>query len=120
MIEGMAGIVIWTDNLEPMARFYRDILNLPVHSVHPDFVAFEYGVMRFSIGLHSEVNGPTKDPHRIMVNFGTSGIHKLTEELKAKGVQFIREPELEEWGGYIATFRDPDGNLLQLLQQPER
>ncbi len=120
MIEGIAGIVIWTDNLESMAQFYRDILKLPVHSVHPDFVAFEFGDMRFSIGFHSEVSGPTKDPHRIMVNFATSDIRKLAEELKAKGVEFIRHPELEQWGGYIATFSDPDGNLIQLLQQPEK
>jgi predicted enzyme related to lactoylglutathione lyase len=33
-------------------------------------------------------------------------------------VEFIRQPEREQWGGWIATFKDPDGNILQLLQLP--
>ena len=29
-----------------------------------------------------------------------------------------RAPEREEWGGWVATFADPDGNVLQLMQLP--
>ena len=36
-----------------------------------------------------------------------------------QGVQFIREPEEESWGGTVATFSDPDGNILQLLEFPK-
>ena len=32
------------------------------------------------------------------------------------GVTFTREPSQEPWGGWIATIRDPDGNVVQLLQ----
>ncbi len=35
--------------------------------------------------------------------------------LAAAGVQFIREPEREEWGGLITTMLDPDGNYVQLI-----
>ena len=38
--------------------------------------------------------------------------------LAAAGVTFTRPPELEPWGGRIATFADPDGNTLQLMQLP--
>lgn len=117
-IEGIAGIVIWTNNLAEMAAFYRHTLRMPVHSERPYFVAFEWGDMRFSIGTHSEVHGRTTEPHRIMVNLATSDIHALHERLVSAGVHFIRPPEREHWGGMVATFQDPDGNLLQLLQQP--
>jgi len=36
-------------------------------------------------------------------------------ELKARGVEFSIEMTKESWGTY-ATFKDPEGNLLQLLQ----
>ena len=36
----------------------------------------------------------------------------------APGVVFTRAPEREEWGGWVATFADPDGNVLQLMQLP--
>ena len=117
MIEGVAGVIIWTDNLAAMTAFYRDTLGLPLHSERPHFVAFEWCDMRFSIGAHTEVSGKTREPHRIMVNLATSDIRALHARLSAAGVRFIRPPEREHWGGMVATFADPDGNLLQLLEQ---
>lgn len=115
-IGSLAGVIFWTEQLDVMAQFYRDILRLPVHSLHPDFVAFELGGVRLSVGLHSRVHGRSRDPHRVMVNLGVDDIHALYAALRDRGVEFTRPPEREHWGGWIATFRDPDGNLLQLLQ----
>lgn len=55
-----------------------------------------------------------------MINLGTKHIEEVYRSLTKKGVEFVRPPELEHWGGWVATFRDPDGNFLQLLQQPEQ
>ncbi len=118
MIEGVVGVVIWTEDLETLVGFYRDTLGLTPHSVRPDFVAFRWGNMRLSIGKHSLVRGSSAEPYRVMVNLGVSDIHRLHEELTAKGVQFSRPPEQEHWGGWVATLSDPDGNTLQLMQQP--
>ena len=116
MITGVVGVNIWTDNLEDLRSFYRDTLALPLHSDHGDFVAFRFGDMRLNLGLHRHVHGPTKEPHRVMVNLGVDDIHATHKRLLAKGVEFIRPPQKEGWGGWVATFKDPDGNLLQLLQ----
>ena len=64
MITGVVGITLWTDDLERMFRFYNDLLQLPLHSRHPDFIAFELGDIRFNIGLHGEVKGGSQDPYR--------------------------------------------------------
>ena len=119
MIEGVVGVVIWTDDLDRLLSFYRDTLGLTPHSVRPNFVAFKWGDMRFSIGHHSDVNGRTAEPDRVMINLGVRDIQGAYESLKATGVEFTRPPELEHWGGWVSTFSDPDGNTLQLLQQPE-
>lgn len=116
MIDFFAGVIIWTDNLERMVAFYRDTLGLPVHSIHRDFAAFEIGGMRFSVGLHSEVHGRARDPYRMMAHLGTNDIQATYSRLQEAGIEFLRQPEREEWGGWVATFYDPDGNLLQLLQ----
>ena len=118
MIDSVAGVIIWTDQLERMAAFYRDTLALPVHSKRPHFVAFELGGVRLSVGIHSEVHGPALEPVRVTVNLGVDDIQAAWHELTARGVEFVRPPEREHWGGWVASFRDPDGNLLQLLQQP--
>ena len=118
MIEGVVGVVIWTEDLETLVEFYRDMLGLTPHSVRPDFVAFRWNEMRLSIGKHSEVRGRSGEPYRVMVNLGVSDIQRLHRELTAKGVPFLRPPEQEHWGGWVATLSDPDGNTLQLIQQP--
>ena len=116
MITGVIGVTFWTDNLERMFDFYNDVLRLPLHSRHEDFIAFELGGVRFNIGRHNEVSGMSKDPFRFMPHLGVDDIHSEAKRLAAAGVEFIREPEQEAWGGWVATFKDPDGNVLQLLQ----
>ncbi len=116
MIDGVVGITIWTDNLERLLSFYRDTLGLTPHSVSADWVAFRFGGMRLNLGLHDEVKGPTREPYRIMINLGVEDIHREHARLVEQGVEFIRPPEQEHWGGWVTTFKDPDGNVLQILQ----
>ena len=54
-----------------------------------------------------------------MINLGTARIQETYTILTDKGVSFLREPEQESWGGWIATFTDPDGNIIQLLEEPD-
>ena len=62
MVTGVVGITIWTENLEPMLRFYEDKMRLPLHSNHGDFVAFDLGGVRFNLGLHGSVSGAIGRP----------------------------------------------------------
>ena len=120
-ITGVIGVTLWTDNLDTMFHFYNDVMGLPLHARHDDFIAFEFGgfrEFRFNLGLHGGVRGVSSDPYRIMANFGVDDIHEMHQRLTSEGVEFIRPPEQEHWGGWVATFKDPDGNVLQLLQLP--
>jgi len=119
-IEGMAGVLIWTspERFEAMARFYRHRLGLAPRTVKPDFINFDWGGVRLSVSVHDRVTGMSADPLRIMVNLAVDDIRAVHARLEANGVVFTRPPEAEEWGGRVATFRDPDGNLLQLLELP--
>jgi len=120
MIQDIAGIIIWTEDMGRLVSFYRDTLELEPHSIHPDFVAFRFGETRLSIGKHSKIVGDAKDPYRIMVNLETNDIKASHHRLRGRGVPFLRSPDQEEWGGWVATFEDPDGNILQLLEQPRQ
>ena len=119
-IQGMAGVLIWTETerFEAMARFYRDRLGLTPRTSKPDFINFDWGGVRLSVGVHDRVRGASGDPLRIMVNLAVDDIRAVYARLAAAGVVFTRVPEVEEWGGHVATFLDPDGNLLQLLELP--
>ena len=99
-----AGVLVFTssERFDEMARFYRDVLGLPVRSDRPGFINFVFG----------------DDPDRLMINFSTEDAASAVAHLVAAGVDIVRNAEREKWGGWVATFRDPDGNLLQLLEFP--
>ena len=119
-IQGLAGVLIWTERerFDRMARFYRDRLGLTPRTSKPDFINFDWGGVRLSVSVHDRVWGVSRDPLRIMVNLAVDDIHAVHARLQTAGVVFTRPPETEEWGGQVASFLDPDGNLLQLLQLP--
>ncbi len=118
-IEGVAGVIIWTDRYPEMLAFYRDVLGLTPRSEKPAFANFEWGGFRLSVAAHDEVHGPARDPLRIMVHLKVADIAATHRRLVDRGVVFSRSPEQERWGGWVATFADPDGNTLQLLQLPD-
>ena len=117
MVNNIAGINIWTDNFKNMSNFYENILNLNVHTSKDNWISFEYLDFRLNIGTHSMVNKKNNDSHRIMINLLSNNIDQMYKTLLNKDVEFIRKPEKEKWGGWVATFYDPDRNILQLLQK---
>jgi catechol 2,3-dioxygenase-like lactoylglutathione lyase family enzyme len=119
-VQGLAGVLIWTepDRFPAMARFYRDRLGLTPRTSKPDFINFDWSGVRVSISIHDKVSGASRDPFRIMVNLAVDDVRALHARLSADGVVFTRPPETEEWGGQVATLLDPDGNLIQLFELP--
>lgn len=119
-IVGLAGVLIWTeaDRFTAMTRFYRDTLGLAPRSAKADFVNFDWGGVRLSVGVHSGIRGPSRDPLRLMINLTVADIRAAHDRLVRAGVVFTRAPEREDWGGWVATLADPDGNILQLMQLP--
>ena len=54
------------------------------------------------------------------VSFSVEDIKATYKELKAKGVNFEGKPEMEEWGGALAHFRDPADNVFTIVQYPQQ
>ncbi len=68
-----------------------------------------------ALGTHSAVRGRNADPARHMVGLTTDDITADWKRLKDAGVGFIEDPT--KYGNLaVATLKDPEGNLLQLLQ----
>jgi predicted enzyme related to lactoylglutathione lyase len=116
MIRGLRGATIWSEDLNNLLPFYRDTLGLPVALQVPGFVVLgELGAPTLALGTHSEVHGLNADPARHMVGLATDDLAADWKRLKGAGVEFVEDPT--EYGTLrIATLKDPEGNLLQLLQ----
>ena len=116
MIKGLAGATIWSEDLKALLPFYRDVLGLTVRVETPGFVVFgEAEKPALALGTHSEVHGRNADPSRHMVALMTDDVTTDWKRLKSARVEFVEDPT--DYGNVrIATLRDPEGNLVQLLQ----
>lgn len=116
MIKGLNGATIWSEDLNKLLPFYRDLLGLKVDQQTPDFVLLGDGECSYlGLGTHSEVRGQASDPYRHMVGLGSSDLDADYQRLNAAGVEFIEQPT-DYSGLRIATLRDPEGNIVQLFQ----
>src|SRR5690349_23431118 len=126
VITGVAGASLWSENSDALARFYREVLGLPELRLAVERGEGAHGYYNFGdadgpwlgIGQHSEIKGRATDSYRHLVALQTTDVHADVERLKAKGVEFIEEPQDQGGGFWIATLKDPDGNLVQLYEGP--
>jgi lactoylglutathione lyase len=116
MIKGLSAVSIWSADLNNLLPFYRDVLGLKVVIESPRFVVLgEAGEPSVGLGSHSEVRGRNADPARHLVGLATDDLRADWKRLKAAGVEFVEDPTDYDTVS-IATLKDPEGNLVQLLQ----
>jgi predicted enzyme related to lactoylglutathione lyase len=117
MIKGLSAVSVWSADLNNLLPFYRDVLGLTVAIQSPRFVVLGgAGGPSIGLGTHSDVRGRNLDPARHMIGLATDDLAGDWTRLKAAGVAFVEDPTDYDTVS-IATLRDPEGNLIQLLQQ---
>jgi predicted enzyme related to lactoylglutathione lyase len=119
MVKQFAGATIWSEDLNNLLPFYRDVLGLNVVIESPNFVvlgADSPEAPALGLGTHSEVHGRNSDPARHMVGFNSDDLTADWKRLKDAGVEFIEDPTAYGDEMMIATLKDPEGNLVQLWQ----
>jgi predicted enzyme related to lactoylglutathione lyase len=118
MIKQFAGASVWSEDLNNLLPFYRDVLGISVTLESPGFVLIggnSADAPALGLGTHSEIHGRNTDPSRHLVSFMSDDVMADWKRLKDAGVEFIEDPN-ENDELIIATLKDPEGNLVQLLQ----
>ncbi len=111
----IAYVNLFVSDLERAVEFYTATLGLEL-----EFSDSEHGYASVSAGpvrLGLALPGPDQQG---LIGRHT-GIGLAVSDLKAEhvrltglGVTFTMEPTKQPWGGFMALFADPDGNLLYL------
>lgn len=121
----LGSVRIFVLDIVEAKRFYTETLGLAVEAsdVEHGFCMFDTGPTKLIIETFDpnddEGHGPLAGRFTGL-SFPVADIESKHRELVAAGVVFSGEPELQYWGGWLATFKDPAGNELQLVQQPTR
>lgn len=113
-LDGVDHVWFWVTDMDTAVGFYRDGLGLTVNSRHGDeWAELDAGSIR--IGLHG-TRGEAGPPHGGTAVFRVGDLDLAKAALEERGVAF--EEYLGEVPGIAryASFADPDGNSMQLIE----
>jgi len=115
---GQIGITV-TD-LDRAINFYRDQLGMKFLFRVPNLAFFDCAGIRLMLGL-PEANGETFHP---ILYFRVDDIQSAVDTLTKRGIKFETQPtlvaKLEKCDLWLAAFRDPDRNVIELLSEVQR
>ncbi len=102
--------------------FYTVKLGLPEAVATEGYVVYALGSCDLVVETTDpdDVEGRTLIGRFLGVSLAVENAETSTDELAALGVAVVGAPERQPWGGTLAHISDPDGNILTLLQRPER
>ncbi len=127
MIDHVNAYALLVRNMEECVAFYRDKLGFKLENRDGNDFAYLIFNSKGGPGLAlASIEGAAKViseqtirprevvPPRTYFAVFVDDVDKLYEELKAKGVHFVKSPTTFPWHQRIAYFKDPEGNLWEI------
>ena len=102
-----ARVIFFTRQMEPMTKFYRDVIGLKQVTEEKGWREFDAGTIR--VALHSGPPSPRAKGPKLV--FYAKNVTAARKPLVARGAKFGKVK-----AGYytLCDGRDPDGNPIQL------
>lgn len=113
--------IVWTADIQAATVFYRDVLQLEKKEVSDGAVVFDVGGSELRV---SPVPSTRPSEHTVF-GFAVGDVDQAVRHLGKRGVEFVRFANfpqddlgilLTPDGSRVAWFRDPDGNLISVVQ----
>jgi len=116
MVRGVANVWVPVEDIDRALAFYQNTLDFPV--IKQDGPWAEVDANGLNIGLNGrEFKGAQAGGGPVITFQPESGLEAAVENLRDKGVEFPAEISEHDWGR-VATFKDSEGNDLQLYEPP--
>jgi catechol 2,3-dioxygenase-like lactoylglutathione lyase family enzyme len=111
-------VFYWVSDMDRAVSFYRDVLGLMLlRQDSATWAEFDAGGRRFA--LHSAGEGQPVGGGGATAVFAVGDLNRAKSELAARGVTFTHEGDVEGYARF-ASFLDPDGNSVQLIEYSAR
>ena len=110
---------IFVHDWDTCCTFYRDTLQLRERFRDDDIGWAEYDIGGPCLGLERidtiDEEGTALVGRFVGASLQVPDIDARYRALRARGVPFTAPPAIQPWGGKLAHFTDPDGNVLTLI-----
>ena len=104
---------VFVSDLTTSMAFFRDTIGLKLRMGDPSFGYASFDAGPVSFGLAQTDDAGLIGRHT-GVGFIVDDIDAAHTDLSGKGVEFEMPPTKQPWGGTLALFKDPDGNVFYL------
>lgn len=106
----------WTKNMDAAVSFYRDVLGLAMTMrAGEDWAEFDVGGT--IVAVHGIRPGNSPPQAGATVVFEVQDIEETQRLMRNHGVVFEGDVREVPGAGRFASFRDPDGNILQIYER---
>jgi predicted enzyme related to lactoylglutathione lyase len=117
MLEGVAVIWMPVQDIERAKSFYGDTLGLRITNEDGDWA--EVDANGLTLGLNGrEPSGARGEGGPIVTFQPQAGLEETVDDLKGQGVEVPAGISEHPWGR-VATFKDSEGNDIQLYEAPK-
>jgi catechol 2,3-dioxygenase-like lactoylglutathione lyase family enzyme len=110
-----------TNDVERLAAFYAQVLNMKPHKVDATYVDFRTGtavLALFAAEAQEKYIPGSAMPgqnHSAILEFKVTDVDQEYARLHDLVKQWVKEPTTQPWGTRSIYFRDPDGNLVDFF-----
>lgn len=120
----LSAVRVFVRDLSAATPFYADRLGLPVTVDGTDqgwcvLRAGDVDLVLEAVAADAPADDQALVGRFTGLSFAVDDIEARYRSLQALGVPFAEPPARQPWGGVLATFTDPAGNALQLVQHPD-
>jgi lactoylglutathione lyase len=111
---------VFTTRLDESRRFYGDTLGLPEIFATEAAAMFDTGQAKLIV----EYVDPGDPEAAGLVarftafSFTVINMEMALNDLRDRSIEGLGLPERQAWGGLLSHFKDPDGNILTLVEYP--
>ena len=117
MVKGIATVWLPVNDMERATGFYADTLGLQLKDNHGEWAELEADGVTIGLNARDEEQ-PSPEGGAVIAFSPQEGLDEAVERLSGEGVDFVDGISDHPWGR-IASFKDPDGNSLQLYEPPQ-
>lgn len=113
----VCAISVYVKDLKESSEFYSDVLGMKIKHEMPYLVVMDNegaDVVLCQAEESHDVDYPNASA--VVLGFPTSDLSESIKRFEAKGVRLIHPSPQEFPGGHFVAFRDPSGNVLELLE----
>ena len=115
--------IVFASDMERSTAFYRDVLGIPLAFESPEWTEFATGETTLALHKARDAAEPFHGKSRAgtcQIGISVENLDVFHASVLVKGIKCIVPPHLQDFGGRLAVYADPDGLLISVAEASKK